>query len=125
MERYLSALSILLSRPFPLLASLRVDPLSSLLFPHVIVSGFFKGNGTNLIKIAPESGIKFWAYESLKRVICRDNSAPTIQEKLIAGSTAGAISQTAIYPLEIVKTRLAVAEPGAAFFGTPLSSSYD
>jgi len=75
--------------------------------------GFFKGNGTNLIKIAPESGIKFWAYESLKRVICRDNSAPTIQEKLIAGSTAGAISQTAIYPLEIVKTRLAVAEPGA------------
>jgi hypothetical protein len=75
-------------------------------------SGFYRGNGTNIIKIAPESAVKFWAYESIKRMLCRDSSAPAIKEKLIAGSAAGAISQTAIYPLEITKTRLAVSAPG-------------
>lgn len=74
--------------------------------------GFYRGNGTNIIKIAPESAVKFWAYESIKRMLCRDSSAPAIKEKLIAGSAAGAISQTAIYPLEITKTRLAVSAPG-------------
>jgi solute carrier family 25 phosphate transporter 23/24/25/41 len=74
--------------------------------------GFYKGNGTNIIKIAPESAVKFWAYESIKRMLCHDSTAPAIKEKLIAGSAAGAISQTVIYPLEITKTRLAVSMPG-------------
>lgn len=36
-----------------------------------------------------------------------------MKEKLVAGSAAGAISQTIIYPLEITKTRLTVAKPGS------------
>ncbi|KAJ6410536.1 hypothetical protein OIU84_007310 [Salix udensis] len=31
--------------------------------------GFFRGNGLNVVKVAPESAIKFYAYEMLKDVI--------------------------------------------------------
>jgi len=66
------------------------------------------------IKIAPESAIKFMAYEQLKTLI--KGRHPTreirIEERFIAGSLAGAISQTTIYPLEVLKTRLAIRKSG-------------
>eukprot|EP01087_Luapelamoeba_hula_P001649 TRINITY_DN1136_c0_g1_i1.p1 TRINITY_DN1136_c0_g1~~TRINITY_DN1136_c0_g1_i1.p1 ORF type:complete len:609 (+),score=117.79 TRINITY_DN1136_c0_g1_i1:131-1957(+) len=73
---------------------------------------FFKGNGTNVVKIVPESAVKFWAYDMFKRVICQDSDKPRILERFLAGSAAGVASQTLIYPLEITKTRLAVARDG-------------
>ncbi|KAK0404660.1 hypothetical protein QR680_017560 [Steinernema hermaphroditum] len=75
---------------------------------------FWRGNGINVIKIAPESAIKFMAYEQLKRVIQRlkGDGELTIYERFLAGSSAGAISQTAIYPMEVLKTRLALRRTG-------------
>lgn len=67
----------------------------------------WRGNGMNVLKIAPETAIKFMLYEKIKRVI-RDNSSHQLEfkERLIAGASAGALSQTVIYPLEVLKTRL-------------------
>ncbi|TKR81165.1 hypothetical protein L596_015088 [Steinernema carpocapsae] len=78
------------------------------------IRGFWRGNGINVIKIAPESAIKFMAYEQAKRVIQRlkGNTDLTIYERFLAGSTAGAISQTLIYPMEVLKTRLALRRTG-------------
>lgn len=77
------------------------------------VLGLWRGNLINVVKIAPESAIKFAAYEQVKRVI-RGDSKPTlgIYERFLAGASAGAISQTAIYPLEVLKTRLALRKTG-------------
>ncbi|KAI8053402.1 mitochondrial carrier domain-containing protein [Syncephalis plumigaleata] len=58
------------------------------------IRNFFRGNGLNVLKIAPESGIKFLSYDRCK------------QFKFMAGGTAGVISQGAIYPLETLKTRM-------------------
>ena len=33
---------------------------------------FFQGNTANVIKVMPESGVKFWAYDAAKAVICAD-----------------------------------------------------
>ena len=68
----------------------------------------------NVIKIAPESAIKFMAYEEIKTLIRGSNVTRDvrIEERFIAGSLAGAISQTAIYPLEVIKTRLALRKTG-------------
>ena len=60
----------------------------------------------------PESGVKFWAYDAAKQLICVDASHPRIHERLLAGACAGAASCIAIYPLEVAKTRLAVASAG-------------
>ncbi len=73
---------------------------------------FFRGNGTNVIKIMPESATKFYAYDWFKRRLARDPDNIRIHERFTAGALAGVTAQTMIYPLEIVKTRLAVARRG-------------
>ena len=73
------------------------------------VLSLWRGNGANVLKIAPETSIKFYAYETVKSLINEQRSEVTVGQRFIAGSLAGSIAQTAIYPLEVVKTRLAIA----------------
>ena len=40
------------------------------------VTGYFKGNGTNVIRIAPYSAVQFAAYEKYKQVRPRVRPAP-------------------------------------------------
>lgn len=73
--------------------------------------GFFRGNGLNVLKVAPESAIRFYSYEMLKTFIVRAKGEETQANigpmgRLLAGGIAGAIAQTAIYPMDLVKTRL-------------------
>lgn len=78
------------------------------------LAGLWRGNGINVIKIAPESAIKFAAYEQCKRFILGDRKGAPLEiyERFVAGAMAGGISQTAIYPLEVLKTRLALRKTG-------------
>lgn len=74
-------------------------------------SGFFRGNGLNIIKVAPESAIKFYAYELLKEFVVSVDKDGNKQDigtagRLLAGGTAGAVAQVAVYPMDLVKTRL-------------------
>lgn len=73
--------------------------------------GFFRGNGLNVLKVAPESAIKFYAYEMIKDFMVKADGLHSKDEigvlsRLLAGGTAGAIAQTVIYPMDLVKTRL-------------------
>lgn len=73
----------------------------------------WRGNGLNVVKIAPESALKFMVYEQVKRFIRGDSNRPlTIFERFVSGAVAGCVSQTAIYPLEVLKTRLAIRKTG-------------
>ncbi|XP_070844959.1 calcium-binding mitochondrial carrier protein SCaMC-2-B isoform X2 [Chaetodon trifascialis] len=76
------------------------------------VRSLWRGNGINVIKIAPESAIKFMAYEQIKRLIGSNQETLGIAERLVAGSLAGAIAQSSIYPMEVLKTRLALRKTG-------------
>ncbi|CAO4386198.1 unnamed protein product [Caenorhabditis nigoni] len=78
------------------------------------LKSFWRGNGINVIKIAPESAMKFMSYDQIKRWIqeYKGGAELTTYERLFAGSSAGAISQTAIYPMEVMKTRLALRRTG-------------
>ncbi|XP_076940385.1 calcium-dependent mitochondrial ATP-magnesium/phosphate carrier protein 2-like [Bidens hawaiensis] len=71
------------------------------------IFSFFRGNGLNVIKVAPESAIKFYTYEILKDIIGGgDKDDIGTLGRLLAGGIAGAVAQTAIYPMDLVKTRL-------------------
>ncbi|CAB1332452.1 unnamed protein product [Coregonus sp. 'balchen'] len=76
-------------------------------FTHMIREGgmrsLWRGNGMNVIKIAPESAIKFMAYEQIKRLIGSNQETLGILERFVAGSLAGAIAQSSIYPMETLK----------------------
>ena len=77
------------------------------------VPGLFRGNGTNVIKIAPETAIKFLAYERYKALLFSGRESAHLHplERFVAGGAAGITAQFSIYPLEVAKTRLAAAPP--------------
>uniref|UniRef100_A0AAQ5ZDV5 EF-hand domain-containing protein n=1 Tax=Amphiprion ocellaris TaxID=80972 RepID=A0AAQ5ZDV5_AMPOC len=78
------------------------------------VFSLWRGNGINVLKIAPESAIKFMAYEQIKWLIrgSKEGGSLRVQERFIAGSLAGATAQTIIYPMEVLKTRLTLRKTG-------------
>ncbi|XP_005993318.1 calcium-binding mitochondrial carrier protein SCaMC-2-B isoform X2 [Latimeria chalumnae] len=76
------------------------------------IRSLWRGNGINVLKIAPETAIKFMAYEQIKHLIGSNQETLRIHERLIAGSLAGVIAQSSIYPMEVLKTRLALRKTG-------------
>ncbi|XP_017160892.1 calcium-binding mitochondrial carrier protein SCaMC-3 isoform X4 [Poecilia reticulata] len=74
----------------------------------------WRGNGVNVLKIAPETAIKFSAYEQIKTVMRGHDESRTLRlhERFVAGSLAGATAQTIIYPMEVLKTRLNLRKTG-------------
>eukprot|EP00051_Salpingoeca_urceolata_P028812 m.488136 g.488136 ORF g.488136 m.488136 type:complete len:519 (-) comp25565_c0_seq1:245-1801(-) len=77
------------------------------------IRSLWRGNGINVLKIAPESGIKFFIFDRIKSVLQPDPNQPTtVPQRLVAGSTAGLLAQFSIFPGEVLKTRLATATTG-------------
>ncbi|OAA57945.1 calcium dependent mitochondrial carrier protein [Niveomyces insectorum RCEF 264] len=72
---------------------------------------FFAGNGLNVIKIMPETAIKFGSYEAAKRTcaVLEGHGDPTHinpYSKFVAGGVAGMVAQFFVYPLDTLKFRL-------------------
>ncbi|RMZ52040.1 hypothetical protein APUTEX25_001234 [Auxenochlorella protothecoides] len=76
------------------------------------MSAFFRGNGTNVVKIAPETAIKLTLNDVLKHAVVSDPDDITPAQRMLAGALAGGSAQALIYPLELVRTRLAVCPSG-------------
>ncbi|KAE9966172.1 hypothetical protein BLS_009518 [Venturia inaequalis] len=68
----------------------------------------FAGNGLNVVKVMPESAIKFGTYESCKR-ICTGSLGLDPKDpapKFVAGGISGMVAQFAVYPLDTLKFRM-------------------
>jgi len=72
--------------------------------------GFFRGNGANLIRVVPNSAIKFTTFDSFKKFFAfffPDEKSYFIRT-LCSGALSGAIQVVFTYPLDVVRTRMAV-----------------
>ncbi|XP_029953428.1 calcium-binding mitochondrial carrier protein SCaMC-1-like [Salarias fasciatus] len=70
------------------------------------LSSLWRGNGVNVLKVAPETAIRFMAFEQLKNKLARDPENVKIHERFVAGSLAGVTALTTVYPMEVLKTRM-------------------
>ncbi|KAI0541450.1 mitochondrial carrier domain-containing protein [Xylaria digitata] len=73
--------------------------------------GFFAGNGLNVVKIMPETAIRFGAYEAAKNALAgleghNDPHSINPYSKFVAGGVAGMVAQFCVYPLDTLKFRL-------------------
>ncbi|KAL9650279.1 hypothetical protein ABK040_014934 [Willaertia magna] len=78
--------------------------------------GLFRGNGVNLIKVAPEKALKYAVYEQMKSFFVNNwnNGEKECDSKqlFVSGAVAGVTCHAVMHPFEVLKTRLSVAPTG-------------
>lgn len=107
------------------------------------LKGYYKGNGTNCVRIFPTSAFQFYSFETYKQVCFlmfflsililifnfnsiqfliqywanpRGRKELTPVETLVAGGGAGITALVITYPLEFVRCRLTVQKGFHSFF---------
>ena len=72
--------------------------------------GFFKGNGVNVVRIAPFSAFEFFFYEFYKTMIFSQNEGGQVSNmaKLFCGGLTGMTASTLTYPLDLIRTKLSI-----------------
>eukprot|EP01089_Gocevia_fonbrunei_P004663 TRINITY_DN14701_c0_g1_i1.p1 TRINITY_DN14701_c0_g1~~TRINITY_DN14701_c0_g1_i1.p1 ORF type:complete len:325 (-),score=57.68 TRINITY_DN14701_c0_g1_i1:65-1039(-) len=73
------------------------------------VASYWKGNGTNLLRISPVIAMRYYFNEKYKQIFKSTklfDLNPT-QQKIFAGGFAGLTALIGVYPLDLVRTRLA------------------
>ncbi|EDO16928.1 hypothetical protein Kpol_1020p37 [Vanderwaltozyma polyspora DSM 70294] len=89
------------------------------------IKAFYVGNGLNVIKVLPESSMKFGSFELTKKIMtkiegCKDPSELSKVSTYIAGGLAGVVAQFSIYPIDTLKFRMQCAPLGAHKKGNQL-----
>ncbi|KAH7297499.1 hypothetical protein KP509_26G071900 [Ceratopteris richardii] len=84
-------------------------------FKHIMQEegwqGLFRGNGVNVIRVAPSKAIELFAYDTIKKGLDKKVLGQfhiPIPTSSIAGAAAGVCSTICTYPLELLKTRLTI-----------------
>lgn len=85
----------------------RIHKLNDKLCRDEGVVAFWKGNGTNIIRIFPYSAAQLSANDFYKRALCQDGDL-TVAMRLTAGALAGMTATALTHPLDTIRLRLAL-----------------
>ena len=82
---------------------------------------YWKGNGTNVIRIAPFSAIQFFSFDVYKRLVLPDTATtgqqPSPVRTFAAGALTGVTASTICYPLDLTRSVLTVQTQGKEYRG--------
>ena len=76
--------------------------------------GMMKGNGVNIVRIAPFSAFEFFFYELYKNMLFSGDATTSPMAKLVCGGLTGCTSSTLTYPLDLIRTKLSINVSDAA-----------
>jgi len=68
-----------------------------------------KGNGVNVLRIAPFSAFEFYFYELYKNNLMPADNPDSKLGKLMCGGLTGMTASTLTYPLDLIRTHLSLA----------------
>lgn len=86
-------------------------------------SGFWKGNGLNLLRTAPYKAVNFFSYDMYRKLLLRlsgNQNKPNRAERFVAGAMAGVTATVTCFPLDVMRTR--VMGPGGHQYGGVVST---
>ncbi|GMM48165.1 Ca(2+)-binding ATP:ADP antiporter [Pichia kluyveri] len=89
------------------------------------IKAFYVGNGLNVIKVFPESAMKFGSFEATKKIMCQlegvdDEKKLSKFSTYLSGGIGGVLAQTTVYPIDTLKYRLQCASLDSKIKGTKL-----
>jgi solute carrier family 25 (mitochondrial phosphate transporter), member 23/24/25/41 len=72
--------------------------------------GLYRGNGTNVARVAPSAAVRFASFEFFKNKLKRNGDSETIVtlKNLAAGAGAGIMATATTHPLDLIRSTLAV-----------------
>jgi len=78
------------------------------------VKGLFRGNFVNILKASPDASIKLGVFEALKKLVKKNSKKTDIDanQLFLIGSISGMISSFCVYPMDVVKVRIAGSPSG-------------
>ena len=82
-------------------------PFTAFLKNNIKQEGFFnlwRGNGANLLRIFPFSGLQFVTYDFCKENLFENNNTNT--NRLICGGISGIVATSVTHPVDVIKHRL-------------------
>jgi solute carrier family 25 (mitochondrial phosphate transporter), member 23/24/25/41 len=82
------------------------------IFSEEGVAAFWKGNGTNIIRIFPYSAAQLMSNDQYKRLLANPDGELTVPRRLVAGACAGMTATALTHPLDTVRLRLALPNSG-------------
>jgi len=96
-----------------------VDAGASIVRDEGGVRGLYRGLSPTLVAIVPYAGLTFYCFEVLKFLMVTRLASPwtvsgdmslTVPAKMLCGGVAGAVGQTAAYPLDVTRRRMQLAK---------------
>ena len=74
--------------------------------------GLFRGNLVNILKASPETSIRLTVFEKLKSILVDEETHKlSLRSLFMAGAASGVVANLIIFPMDVLKTRLAAASP--------------
>jgi solute carrier family 25 phosphate transporter 23/24/25/41 len=73
---------------------------------------FWKGNGTNIVRIFPYSAGQLMSNDLYKRLLANEAGELSVPRRLLAGACAGMTATALTHPLDTVRLRLALPNSG-------------